>query len=162
FVQGDIVPVTMRRVFILASVAATVLLLANRFTTADEPVLSGFTADSSRAERQWEENFKAIPDPQRMRDYMHRPSAHPHNVGTEYDKNNAEWLLAKFKEFGLDAHIETFEILFPTPKERAVELVEGGRKFIAKLQEPAVAHDPTSNQQSEQLPTYNAYSIDGD
>jgi len=129
---------------------------------SDETVLSGFSADSSRAERQWEEKFKAIPNPQFMRDYMQRLSALPHNVGTAYDKANAEWLLAKFKEFGLDAHIETFDILFPTPKERAVELVEGGPKFVAKLQEPAVAQDPTSNQQSEQLPTYNAYSIDGD
>jgi N-acetylated-alpha-linked acidic dipeptidase len=128
----------------------------------DEPVLSGFSAESSRAERQWEEKFKAIPSPQLMRDYMQRLSARPHNVGTPYDKDNAEWLAAKFKEFGLDTHIETFEILFPTPNERAVELVDGGPKFSAKLQEPAVASDPTSNQQSEQLPTYNAYSIDGD
>jgi len=51
---------------------------------------------------------------------------------------------------------------FPTPKERLVELVEGGPHFVAKLQEPAVPQDPTSNQQSEQLPTYNAYSADGD
>jgi N-acetylated-alpha-linked acidic dipeptidase len=152
----------MRRVLILAVVVAAVLFFTNHFTTADEPVLVGFSADSSRTERQWEEKFKAIPSPQLMRDYMQRLSARPHNVGTPYDKDNAEWLLAKFKQFGLDAHIETFEILFPTPKERAVELVEGGRNFTAKLQEPAVAQDPTSNQQSEQLPTYNAYSIDGD
>jgi len=131
-------------------------------TTADDPVLFGFSSESSRAERQWEEKFKAIPDPQLMRDYMQRLSARPHNVGTAYDKDNAEWLAAKFKEFGLDTHIETFDILFPTPKERAVELIEGGPKFVAKLQEPAVAQDPTSSQQSEQLPTYNAYSIDGD
>ena len=129
---------------------------------SDEPTLVGFSAESSRAERQWEEKFKAIPNPQLMRDYMRRLSARPHNVGSPYDKDNAEWLLAKFKEFGLDAHIETFDILFPTPKERAVELVEGGRKFTAKLQEPAVPVDATSNQQNEQLPTYNAYSIDGD
>jgi N-acetylated-alpha-linked acidic dipeptidase len=131
-------------------------------TLSDEPVLSGFSAESSRAERQWEEKFKAIPNPQLMRDYMQHLSARPHNVGTPYDRENAEWLLAKFKEFGLDAHIETFDVLFPTPKDRAVELIEGGPKFTAKLQEPAVAQDPTSNQQSEQLPTYNAYSIDGD
>src|SRR5580704_10877247 len=31
-----------------------------------------------------------------------------------------------------------------------------------KLQEPALTEDPTSDQQSEQLPTYNVYSIDGD
>jgi N-acetylated-alpha-linked acidic dipeptidase len=130
--------------------------------SSDEPVLSGFSSESSRSERQWEEKFKAFPSPQLMRDYMQRLSARPHNVGTEYDKNNAEWLAAKFKEFGLDTHIETFDILFPTPKERAVELVAGGPQFVAKLAEPAVAQDPTSNQQNEQLPTYNAYSVDGD
>jgi N-acetylated-alpha-linked acidic dipeptidase len=153
----------MRRVVVFAfAVSAVFFLVADRFTKADESVLSGFSADSSRAERQWEEKFKAIPSPQLMRDYMQRLSARPHNVGTPYDKDNAEWLAAKFKEFGVDTHIETFEILFPTPKERAVELVEGGPKFTAKLQEPGVAQDPTSNQLSEQLPTYNAYSIDGD
>jgi N-acetylated-alpha-linked acidic dipeptidase len=138
------------------------LIPLRTIVTADEPVLFGFSAESSRAERQWEEKFKAIPNPQRMRDYMQRLSARPHNVGTPYDKDNAEWLAAKFKEFGLDTHIETFDVLYPTPRERAVELVEGGPKFTAKLQEPTVPQDPTSNQQSEQLPTYNAYSIDGD
>ena len=93
---------------------------------------------------------------------MQRLTARPHNVGSPYDKDNAEWLLAKFKEFGFDAHIETFSVLFPTPKERLIELVDGGPKFTANLQEPAVPEDPTSDQQSEQLPTYNAYSADGD
>src|SRR5207248_6640282 len=78
-----------------------------------------------------------------------------------YDKENAEWILSKFKEWGWDAHIETFDVLFPTPKARVVELLEPTR-FTAKLQEPPVAGDPTSNQQNEQLPTYNAYSRDGD
>jgi N-acetylated-alpha-linked acidic dipeptidase len=89
-------------------------------------------------------------------------SARPHNVGTQYDKENAEWIAAKFQDFGFDTHIEQFDVLYPTPKERAVELVEGGPKFLAKLQEPALTDDPTSNQQSEQLPTYHAYSKDGD
>jgi N-acetylated-alpha-linked acidic dipeptidase len=92
---------------------------------------------------------------------MQRLSARPHHVGSPYDKDNAEWMLAKFKEWGLDANIEIFDVLFPTPKARAVELVEPTR-FTAKLQEPALAIDPTSNQQAEQLPTYNAYSADGD
>jgi len=93
---------------------------------------------------------------------MQHLSARPHNVGSPYDKENAEWILAKFKEFGLDAHIEQFDVLYPTPKERVVELVDGGPKFVAKLQEPPVPQDPTSSQQNEQLPTYHAYSIDGD
>jgi len=129
---------------------------------ADEQPLYGYSAESSRAERQWEEKLRAIPTPENLRSYMQRLSARPHHVGSPYDKDNAEWILGKFKEFGLDAHIEQFDVLFPTPKERLVELVEGGPKFTAKLQEPALTQDPTSNQQEEQLPTYNAYSIDGD
>ena len=130
--------------------------------TADEAPLYGYSAESSRAERQWEEKMRAIPDPQNLRAYMQRLSARPHNVGSPYDKDNAEWLLSKFKEFGLDAQIETFNVLYPTPKERLVELVDGGPHFTAKLQEPPVPEDPTSNQTAEQVPTYNAYSIDGD
>jgi N-acetylated-alpha-linked acidic dipeptidase len=123
--------------------------------------LRGYSNDSARAEREWEAKFRAIPDPANLRAYMERLSKRPHHVGSPYDKDNAEWLLAKFKEFGLDAKIETFDVLFPTPKARAVELVEP-TKFTAKLTEPTVAVDPTSSQHEEQLPVYNAYSVDGD
>lgn len=133
-----------------------------RHVIAGEPPLYGFSPQSSESERQWEEKVRAIPSPENLRAYMQRLSARPHHVGSPYDKDNAEWILGKFKEFGLDAHIEEFEVLFPTPKERLVELVDGGPKFTAKLEEPVVRQDPTSDQQSEQLPTYNAYSIDGD
>ena len=68
-----------------------------------------------------------------------------------YDKDNAEWMLAQFKEWGWDAQIETFDVLFPTPKERVLEMRRADA-FTAKLDEPAVAGDPTSAQQSEQLP----------
>lgn len=154
----------MKRSILLASVicAAASLAPVSRTIIADEPALYGFSAASSRTERQWEEKLDAIPKPENIRAYMQHLSARPHHVGSPYDKENAEWILAKFKEFGLDAHIEMFDILFPTPKERAVELVDGGPRFVAKLQEPALPEDPTSNQQAEQLPTYNAYSIDGD
>jgi len=129
---------------------------------ADEQPLFGYSTESSRTERQWEEKLRAIPSPDNLRAYMQKLSAHPHHVGSQADKANAEWIASKFKEFGLDTHIEQFDVLFPTPKERLVELVEGGPKFVAKLEEPALSQDPTSDQKSEQLPSYNAYSIDGD
>jgi N-acetylated-alpha-linked acidic dipeptidase len=128
---------------------------------ADEPPLTGYSAESARIEREWEGKFRAIPSPENLREYMRRLSARPHNVGSPYDKDNAEWIASKFKEFRLETHIETFDVLFPTPKERAVELL-GPAPFAAKLQEPPVPGDPTSDQQQEQLPTYNAYSADGD
>jgi N-acetylated-alpha-linked acidic dipeptidase len=140
---------------------ASIFLVKSRVTADDVP-LYGYSSASSATERQWEEKMRAIPDPKNLRAYMERLTARPHNVGSPYDKDNAEWLLGKFKEFGLDARIETFTVLFPTPKERLVELVDGGPHFTAKLQEPPVPEDPTSGQTSEQLPTYNAYSIDGD
>ena len=154
----------MNRRFVLASSFFAVLSFApiGNHVIADEQPLFGYSAESSRAEREWEEKLRAIPSPDNLRAYMQRLSAHPHHVGSPYDKDNAEWIAAKFKEFGLDTHIEQFDVLFPTPKERAVELVEGGPKFAAKLQEPALPQDPSSNQRDEQLPTYNAYSIDGD
>src|SRR5690349_11626785 len=143
----------------LAILASGVLLLGLAPSPADD--LRGFTAESAKAQREWEAKFRAIPSPDSLREYMRRLSARPHHVGSPYDKDNAEWILAKFNSFGLDAHIETFDVLFPTPKERLVELV-APTTFRAKLQEPAVPGDPTSSQQAEQLPTYNAYSIDGD
>jgi N-acetylated-alpha-linked acidic dipeptidase len=154
---------TMNRNVLAGSfLLAVSIACAGGYVIADEAPLAGYSVESSHTERDWEQKFRATPDPANLRAYMQRLSAHPHNVGSPYDKDNAEWILAKFKEFGLDAHIESFNVLFPTPKERLVELVEGGPHFVAKLQEPAVPEDPTSNQQSEQLPTYNAYSADGD
>jgi len=155
---------SMNRHAVLASLLFAGLSLApvGNHVIADEQPLFGYSAESSRAERQWEAKLRAIPSPENLRAYMQRLSARPHNVGSPYDKDNAQWIAAKFKEFGLDTHIEQFDVLYPTPKERLVELVAGGPKFVAKLQEPALAQDPTSSQQAEQLPTYNAYSIDGD
>jgi N-acetylated-alpha-linked acidic dipeptidase len=123
--------------------------------------LRGYTPDHSAAEVQWEQKFRAIPEPDRIRENMRRLSARPHHVGSPYDHDNAEWLLAQLKSYGLDAQIETFSTLFPTPKSRKLELL-GAAPFTAKLQEPAVDVDPTSNQKDEQLPTYNAFSRDGD
>ena len=142
--------------FLLLSAAAYAVEPSN--TAAP---LRGYTAEHTATELDWETKFRALPDPARLRENMRRLTARPHHVGSPYDKDNAEWLLAQLKSYGLDAKIETFEALFPTPKSRKLELL-GPNKFTAKLEEPALALDPTSGQKNEQLPTYNAYSRDGD
>jgi N-acetylated-alpha-linked acidic dipeptidase len=136
------------------------------FAAANHPTdaghaFRGYTAQDSATEAQWENKFRDIPDRDRIRESMKRLSARPHHVGSPYDKDNAEWLLAQLKSYGLHAQIETFSALFPTPKSRVLELL-GPAPFKAKLQEPVVSVDPTSSQNAEQLPTYNAYSRDGD
>jgi N-acetylated-alpha-linked acidic dipeptidase len=109
----------------------------------------------------WDAKFRAIPQAKNIGEYLKRLSARPHHLGSPYDKDNAEWILARFKEWGWDAHIENYDVLFPTPKERLVEMIAPA-SFTLKLEEPAVAADATSGQKSEQLPSFNAYSIDGD
>lgn len=142
-----------------AIISATLLLAA---TAADQPErLAGFSDEAARTELEWEGKFKAIPTTENLRDYNQRLSAWPHNVGSPHDKQNADWILSRFKQWGWDAHIENFRVLFPTPKERLLELVAPTR-FTAQLEEPTVPADPTSSQHTEQLPTYNAYSADGD
>jgi N-acetylated-alpha-linked acidic dipeptidase len=123
--------------------------------------IAGYSKASAASEIALEKKFQDGIVPGNIRENMRRLSARPHHVGSPYQKDNAEWILARMKEWGLDAHIETFSVLFPTPKERVVELLEPTRSR-AKLQEPALPIDPTSNQTAEQLPTYNAYSADGD
>ena len=123
--------------------------------------LYGYTTASSKTQRDWEKKLQDGISRDNLRESMRRLTARPHHVGSPYDKDNAEWILARFKEWGFDARIETFQVLFPTPKERLVEMLEP-TQFRAKLQEPILAIDPTSNQTAEQLPTYNAYSADGD
>ncbi|HEY8831505.1 MAG TPA: transferrin receptor-like dimerization domain-containing protein [Gemmatimonadaceae bacterium] len=148
----------MRKLLSLLLICATGLAL----TPAPADVsLRGFFPQSVQAERDLEARFKTMPDPGRMREAMRRLSARPHHVGSPYDKDNAEWILGQFKSYGWDAHIENFDVLFPTPVERIVELV-APTTYKASLQETALPGDPTSNQQAEQLPSYNAYSIDGD
>jgi len=125
------------------------------------PTIAGYSKASAASEITLEKRFQDGIVPGNIRENMRRLSARPHHVGSPYDKDNAEWILARMKEWGLDAHIETFSVLFPTPKERIVELLEP-TQYRAKLQEPVLPIDPTSSQTAEQLPTYNAYSADGD
>lgn len=128
---------------------------------AGDTALLGFSSASSQTERATEGKFDSFLKADNLRDWMKRLSARPHHVGSAYDKENAEFILSLFKSWGYDAQIGQFDVLFPTPKTRLVEMT-APEKFTLKLNEPELKEDSTSGQQGEQLPTYNAYSIDGD
>jgi len=118
-------------------------------------------AQSLSQDSVWEKEFLGMPNADSLSFHMKKLSARPHHVGSAYDRENAEWLRALLSSYGFDTRIESFDVLFPAPVERALELVEPVR-YTASLREPVVPDDPTSAQQDEQLPSYNAYSIDGD
>jgi N-acetylated-alpha-linked acidic dipeptidase len=108
-----------------------------------------------------ERRFDASLNAAEMAAWMKTMAAEPNHVGSPHDKANAEMVLAQFREWGWDAHIETFEVLYPTPISEALELL-GPEPFKATLTEPPVPGDETSARAKDGLPAYVAYQGDGD
>lgn len=137
----------------------TLLFLAiATISYAQQTTITGFS-DATK-ELQTEQAFDASLSAPYIGATIKDLSAFPHNLGSPGSKAVAEKILQKYKSYGLDAHIETYTVLFPTPKTRLLELT-GPTKYTAGLKEPAVVGDATSGQDN-QLPTYNAWSADGD
>ncbi len=149
-----------RRFLIPAGFVLSSLLVASAPSANDKPLL-GFSAASSAAQRDLETRYDALLKKDNLGLWMKRLAARPHHVGSAYGKENAEFMAALFREWGYETKIEQFDVLFPTPKVRILEMVSPER-FTAKLVEPALPEDATSGQTTEQLPTYTAYSADGD
>lgn len=147
--------------FRLFAAFAVILSLTLSAFTQNGASLIGFSLENSTPQRALESRFDAGLSPNNLRDWMKRLTARPHHLGSPYNKQNADFIASLFRTWGYDTKIEQFDVLFPTPKTRIVEMTAPA-KFRLKLNEPAIANDVTSRQQSEQLPTYNAFSIDGD
>ena len=126
-----------------------------------QPKIMGFTPVNAAKQADWEKQFDAQLNPQNLDTWMQFLTSHPHHVGSPHDKANADYMLNLFKNWGYDAQIETYNVLFPTPKTRVLELL-GAKPYKAKLEESALKEDKTTGQKSEQLPSYNAFSADGD
>jgi N-acetylated-alpha-linked acidic dipeptidase len=153
----------MRHSFIRPSLAILtgVVVLALTPAQSTDGTLIGFTPESSVAQRALEHRFDAQLEAENLRTWLEHLTRHPNHVGSPGGKENAEWIAARFREWGFDTRIEEYLPLFPTPRERLVELVAPTR-YRLKLAEPALREDATSGVTRDRLPTYNAYSADGD
>jgi N-acetylated-alpha-linked acidic dipeptidase len=142
--------------------ACVVLLLAAPLALhpAADDLLRGFDPASQAQEITWEQKARTIPDAAHIGAFIKRYSSQPHLAGTPQSKQTAEGILAQLREYGLDAQIEKFEALLPTPKTRVLEMT-APVKLRLKLEEPPVPGDPNSRD-AGMVPTYNAYSGDGD
>ena len=146
----------MRKLLFLT--VSVILLVVQDAVGADS--LRGFSKEASKAQRALEEKIRRVPKAANLREYIRVMSEEPHHTGSEGGKRVAAYVLEKFEEWGLDASIEVFDGLMPTPRERRLELLEP-EYFFATLKEPALPEDKDSSDIG-QLPTYNAYSADGD
>ena len=78
----------------------------------------GASAPPPSDEAALERNFDTLIQPNDLRDWMKLLAAEPNHVGSPHDKANAEQILTWFKDWGWDANIETFWVLYPTPDQR--------------------------------------------
>jgi N-acetylated-alpha-linked acidic dipeptidase len=131
-----------------------------QLTLCAQPPVRGFPSSFLKEHHAREAKLRAMPGAARIRAYMRRMSAEPHHAGSPGSRAVAEYALGLFKEWGIDARIETFEALLPYPKGRVLEMLEPVR-FTARAEEPPMSQDRDSSD-SNQLPTFNAYSADGD
>jgi N-acetylated-alpha-linked acidic dipeptidase len=141
-------------ILVFSTLATT--LLAQQPTT-----LSGFTPARQAAQLDLEKRFDAELKAENLKAWMRRIAARPHHLGSPYDKDNADFIAGLFRSWGYDVVITDYQVLFPTPLVRKLELV-APTKFVASLAEPPMKEDATSSQVTETLPPYNVYSADGD
>jgi N-acetylated-alpha-linked acidic dipeptidase len=134
-----------------ASVAALALALSS--------TVAG--AQASGSTQALEKNFDSLISTSDQLGWLQQMSSEPNHVGSPHDKANAEFELAMFKQWGWDAHIEQFQVLYPTPISTTLELIAPTR-FTLGGQEPAIAEDPSSAHLVGALPPYVAYQGDGD
>jgi len=114
--------------------------------------ISGFTDASAAKELQTEQAFDALLSAPRIGETIKELSAFPHNLGSPGSKAVADKILQKYKSYGLDAHLEAYTVLYPTPKTRMLELT-GPTTYTALLKEPALSEDATSGQANRNLQT---------
>jgi N-acetylated-alpha-linked acidic dipeptidase len=140
-------------IIVLIGVGATQLF-------AQQSAIKGFTADNVTAQQELEKKFDANLSNSNIGRNMKELAGKPHHLGSAQGKIVAKSIQQKFKDYGWDAKIETYHVLFPTPKTRLLELT-APTKYTALLKEPSFPEDATSAQEG-QLPTYNAWGADGD
>lgn len=127
----------------------------------DDASIVGFTQGRAGAQRALEKSLDEQVNPENLRAWMEAMTERPHHAGSPQDRKNVEMMAELFRSWGYEAEIVEYQVLFPTPKVRKLELV-APRKFKAKLREPVLKQDAVSKFDKDRLPPFNAFAADGD
>jgi N-acetylated-alpha-linked acidic dipeptidase len=137
------------------------VVIVAAFAAVPSDSLIGFTAQRAATQLAMEQAFDKHVQPANLDAWMRHLTSRPQHVGSPAARENAEWTAAKFREWGYETEIVRYDVLFPTPLERHLEMVAPSR-FVASLEEPALPEDASSSVRKDMLPPYTAYSADGD
>ena len=143
------------------SLALAAFMLAMAPQAVDDDPILGFTPESSEVQRALEARFDEQMNADNLRDWMEYIVSKPIYTGSPHNKETADWMVEQFRSWGFEAELEEYQVLFPTPRIRELQLLSP-TTYRAQLREPALEEDRTSQIEQDRLPTYNAYSADGD
>jgi N-acetylated-alpha-linked acidic dipeptidase len=128
---------------------------------AENESLLGFTPESAARQLELERTFDSHITADNMAEWMEYITSKPIYVGSPHNKETADWMVERFRSWGFEAELAEYHVMFPTPRIRQLELLSPTR-YTAQLREPTIEGDRTSGIEENRLPTYNAYSADGD
>src|SRR5438128_7955326 len=124
------------------------------------PGLLGFTPEHARREREVEAAFLALPDPARCEAHHRELTRAPHTAGTDGARRVAEYVAARFREYGLETEVPSYDVLLSYPRAVEVEMVAPRRERLARREEP-LAEDPSSADPAASGP-WHAYAKSGE
>ncbi|PPT83594.1 folate hydrolase [Xanthomonas arboricola pv. zantedeschiae] len=128
---------------------------------AQPAALPGYDAAAAQAQRALEARFDSGLKDADYRGWLKQWSSAPNHVGSPHNLENARDLQNRLRGYGWDARIETFEVLWPSPRSSQLELL-GAKPYVARLKEPPLPGDSTSTQTENVLPPYVIYGGNGD
>lgn len=127
---------------------------------SQETVIGGFAAESSRAERAIEARFLAIPSPEMAERHARFLTEEPHTAGTAGGQRVADYVFAKFKEYGIPSELYQYDVLLSYPQKVELALIQ---PTLAKLANPEAGYpqDKDSYEPALALP-WHAYAPSAD
>jgi len=143
----------------LFSLVFTISLLGS-LALADGQLL-GFDETTSTVQHELETIFDSHIDRTEMDEWLREFSSEAHHVGSPKGKKNADALAALFRSWNYAVEISEYQVLFPEPLTRELELLYP-YQFTASLTEDSLEEDPSTSVIDNLLPPYNAFSIDGE
>jgi N-acetylated-alpha-linked acidic dipeptidase len=153
----------MKTILILLLLVATTLTTPLTFIqkTFAQTAIDGFSPNRVAAERRWEEQFRAVPDPKSAREHLRRLTIEPHIAGTKEDYDTAVYVRDQLRSYGLSAELREYEVWLNYPNSPStLELITTKRQPLS-TREAVVPGDPTSSN-PKITPLFNGYSASGD
>jgi N-acetylated-alpha-linked acidic dipeptidase len=144
--------------FRLLPIAAALCASGLLAETAPRPRLGFFPASLPGQER-FEEIFLAVPTPERSEQWLRTLTEEPHVAGTPAEKNLAEMVRDRLKEFGLEASMTSYSVLLNHPKSASLKLVEPALQELS-LVETGYLRDKDSYS-SDVFPAFHGYGASG-